>query len=91
MLNVNLKEFKLLHQKKKNQIIFVSHNCKGDDEILNLIDNFLIDKNSFIFESVEKRNYQRKIYNFLEKIPIKYGNLIIKVLLYIQEKKIKKK
>ena len=54
MLNVKLKQFKLLHKKKQNQIIYVSHNCKGDDEILNLIDNFLIDKNSFIFESVEK-------------------------------------
>ena len=54
MLNVKLKQFKLLHKKKQNQIIYVSHSCKGDDEILNLIDNFLIDKNSFIFESVEK-------------------------------------
>ena len=54
MLNVNLKEFKLLHQKKQNQIIYVSQSCKGNEEILNLIDNFLIDKNSFIFESVEK-------------------------------------
>ena len=54
MLNVKLKQFKLLHKKKQNQIIYVSHSCKGDDEILNLIDNFLNDKNSFIFESVEK-------------------------------------
>ena len=27
---------------------------KNDNEVLNLIDNFLIEKNSFIFESVEK-------------------------------------
>ena len=90
MLNVKLKQFELLHKKKQNQIIYVSHSCKGDDEILNLIDNFLIDKNSFIFESVEKVVSKEDI-QYLEKTLIKYGNLIIKVLLYIQEKKIKKK
>ena len=54
MLNVNLKRFKLLHKKKKNQIIFASIVTDGEKEVLNLIDNFLIDKNSFVFESVEK-------------------------------------
>ena len=39
MLNVNLKEFKLLHQKKQNQIIYVPQSCKGNEAILNLIDN----------------------------------------------------
>ena len=54
MLNVNLKRFKLLHKKKQNQIIFASIATSGEKEVLNLIDNFLIDKNSFVFESVEK-------------------------------------
>ena len=54
MLNVDLKKFQFLHKKKKNQIIFSSITTNGKKEILNLIDNFLIDKNSFIFESVEK-------------------------------------
>ena len=54
MLNTNLKKFKFLHKKKQNQIIFSSVATTGKKEILNLIDNFLIDKNSFIFESVEK-------------------------------------
>ena len=54
MLNVDLKKFLLLHKKKENQIIFSSIRTNGEKEILNLIDNFLIDKNSFIFESVEK-------------------------------------
>ncbi len=54
MLNVNLKRFKLLHKKKKNQIIFASIVTDGEKEVLNLIDNFLIDKNSFVCESVEK-------------------------------------
>ena len=54
MLNINLKRFKFLHKKKQNQIIFSSTETTGEKEILNLIDNFLIDKNSFVFESVEK-------------------------------------
>ena len=47
MLNINLKRFKFLHKKKQNQIIFSSIETTGEKEILNLIDNFLIDKNSF--------------------------------------------
>ena len=54
MLNINLKRFKFLHKKKQNQIIFSSIETTGEKEILNLIDSFLIDKNSFVFESVEK-------------------------------------
>lgn len=54
MLNVSLEKFKSLHKNKKNQVIFFSKYTNGEEEILNLIDNFLIDKNSFIFESVEK-------------------------------------
>ena len=49
MLNINLKRFKFLHKKKQNQIIFSSIETTGEKEILNLIDNFLIDKNSFVF------------------------------------------
>ena len=54
MLNKSLSEFKRLHQKKINQVLFVSRKINDDTEILNLIENFLVEKNSFIFESVEK-------------------------------------
>ena len=54
MLNVSLKKFKKLHKSKINQIIFTSLKSNGEKEILNLINNFLLEKNSFIFESVEK-------------------------------------
>jgi len=54
MLNRSFKEFKFQHKRKKNQIIYASKKIKDDFEILNLIDNFLKEKNSFIFESVEK-------------------------------------
>ena len=54
MLNRSFKEFKFQHKRKKNQTIYASKKIKDDFEILNLIDNFLKEKNSFIFESVEK-------------------------------------
>ena len=54
MINRNFKNFKFQHKRNQNQVLFTSKNIKGDDEILNLIDNFLNEKNSFIFESVEK-------------------------------------
>ena len=54
IINRSFKDFKFRHRSKKNQIIYSSKKVKNDDEIKNLIDNFLIEKNSFIFESVEK-------------------------------------
>ena len=54
MLNRNFKDFKFQHSRNKNQILYISQKIKGDQEVLNLIDNFLGEKNSFIFESVEK-------------------------------------
>ena len=54
MINRNFKDFKFQHKRNQNQVLFSSKKIKGDDEVLNLIDNFLAEKNSFIFESVEK-------------------------------------
>ncbi len=54
MLNRNFKDFKFQHSRNKNQIIYTSQKVQNDQEVLNLIDNFLSEKNSFIFESVEK-------------------------------------
>ena len=53
-INRSFKDFKFRHRNKKNQILFTSKKVKNDNEVINLIDNFLIEKNSFIFESVEK-------------------------------------
>ena len=53
-INRSFKEFRFRHRNKENQIIYTSKKVNNDDEILNLIDNFLNEKNSFIFESVEK-------------------------------------
>ena len=54
MLNVNLAKFKKTHKQKKNQILYLSSRVSGNNEIINLINNFLVEKNSFVFESVEK-------------------------------------
>ncbi len=54
MINRNFKDFKFQHKRNQNQVLFISKKIKDDFEIKNLINNFLKDKNSFIFESVEK-------------------------------------
>ena len=54
MLNRNFNDFKFQHKNNLNQVIYTSKKTKNDYEVLNLIDNFLSEKNSFIFESVEK-------------------------------------
>jgi len=54
MLNRNFNGFKFQHKRNKNQILYTSRKVLNDREVLNLIDNFLSEKNSFIFESVEK-------------------------------------
>ena len=54
IINRSFKDFKFRHRSKKNQIIYTSKKIKNEEEVLNLINNFLNEKNSFIFESVEK-------------------------------------
>ncbi len=54
IINRSFKEFKFRHRSKENQVIYTSKKVKNDNEVLNLINNFLDEKNSFIFESVEK-------------------------------------
>ncbi len=54
-INTSLSNFIRKHKSKKNQVIFHKANCRSNKIIENLINNFLVKKNSFIFESVEKR------------------------------------
>ena len=54
MLNIDLKDFIKKHKLKLNQTLYLSFKTNGKTEISNLINNFLNEKNSFIFESVEK-------------------------------------
>ena len=70
IINRSFKGFKFRHKGKKNQIIYTSKKVKNDKEVLNLIDNFLKEKNSFIFESVEKAKIKGR-YTIFGKNPDK--------------------
>ena len=53
-VNISLNDFKKNHRQKKNQILFKSLSCKNYYKVENLYKFLLAEKNSFIFESVEK-------------------------------------
>ena len=53
-LNLSFKEFKINHSKKKHQILFRIRSCNKYSKVENLFRFLLAEKNSFIFESVEK-------------------------------------
>ena len=91
IINRSFKDFKFRHRSKQNQIIYTSKKVKNDDEVLNLIDNFLNEKNSFIFESVEKGKIKGR-YTIFGKNPDKIWEFNNKNSYIIQKnKKIKLK
>jgi len=90
MINRNFKDFKFLHKKKRNQILFTSKKISGDKEILNLIENFLKEKNSFIFESVEKGIIKGR-YTIFGKKPDKIWEFNNSKSFYINKENKKKK
>ena len=53
-INLSFKQFKKNHRQKKNQILFRTRSCRDYNKIENLFRFLLTNKNSFIFESVEK-------------------------------------
>ena len=53
-LSTSLNNFKKIHKKRNNQIVYYSENCRDYKFIENLYKFILVKKNSFIFESVEK-------------------------------------
>ncbi len=53
-INLSFKEFKKNHSKKKHQILFRVRSCNLYYKVENLFRFLLAEKNSFIFESVEK-------------------------------------
>ena len=89
MLNRNFKDFKFQHSRNKNQIIYISQKIQDDQEVLNLIDNFLGEKNSFIFESVEKGKIRGR-YTIFGKNPDKIWEFNDKNS-YLTTNKIKRK
>jgi anthranilate synthase component 1 len=80
IINRSFKDFKFRHRSKKNQIIYTSKKVKNDEEVLNLIDNFL-KKKIVLFLSLLKKVKLKVDILFLVKILIKFGNLIIIILI----------
>ena len=98
MINRNFNNFKFQHKRKQNQVLFFSQKINKDEEVLNLINNFLTEKNSFVFESVEKGIIKGrytifgknpdKIWEFNNKKAYKVNNLNKKKLIKGKPKKI---
>ena len=53
-LNISFSSFKKNHKSKKDQLIYRVRNCKDYKQVENIFNFLLTEKNSFIFESVEK-------------------------------------
>ena len=73
-ISVDLKNFKNKHLRKKNQIIYHEEKFKNKQLIENLVENFLTEKNSFVFESVEKGKIRGR-YTIFGKNPDKIWEL----------------
>ena len=54
-INTSLINFKKKHKNRKNQVLFLKASCKKNNIIENIINKYLNQKNTFIFESVEKQ------------------------------------
>ncbi len=85
-ININLTNFIKKHKNKKNQIIFHKTSCKNNKIIENVINNFLLKKNSFIFESVEKRKIRGR-YTIIGADPDKIWEFNKKKILLIENGK----
>ena len=53
-LNISFSSFKKKHKSKKDQLIYQVKSCKDYRKVENIFNFLLAEKNSFIFESVEK-------------------------------------
>ena len=89
MLNIKFEKFKKTHKKKINQVLYYELKSNNSREIENLINNFLQDKNSFIFESVEKGIIKGR-YTIFGKNPDKIWEFNNKNIYYLNKNKKKK-
>ena len=89
MLNIKFEKFKKTHKKKINQVLYYKLKSNNSREVENLINNFLQDKNSFIFESVEKGVIKGR-YTIFGKNPDKIWEFNNKNIYYLNKNKKKK-
>ena len=72
IVNRSFKEFKFRHRSKKNQILYSSKKVKNDKDIINLINNFLIEKNNIYLARVKK--FQNELVDTNDSIFKEYEN-----------------
>ena len=89
MLNIKFEKFKKTHKKKINQVLYYELKSNNSREVENLINNFLQDKNSFIFESVEKGVIKGR-YTIFGKNPDKIWEFNNENIYYLNKNKKKK-
>ena len=88
-INISFKDFQKKHLKKSNQILFKSFSCKNYFKVENLFKFLLAEKNSFIFESVEK-GFIRGRYTIIGLNPDKIWDINNNVItLKANEKRVK--
>ena len=73
-LNISFSSFKKNHKSKKDQLVYVVRNCKDYKEVENIFSFLLVEKNSFIFESVEKGTTRGR-YTIIGKNPDKLWDI----------------
>ena len=88
-LNSSFFQFKKKHKNNINQVIFHKAECKKNKTIENIINSFLVKKNSFIFESVEKRKVRGR-YTIIGGDPDKIWEFNKKKITLYNNNKIKK-
>lgn len=90
MINKSFKEFKRIHKKKLNQVIYSTLNIRNEKFLINLINNFLKKENSFVFESVEKGKIRGR-YTIFGKDPDKIWEFNNNQAFFINSDNTKKK
>ena len=88
-LNISFLSFKKNHKNKKNQILFTSKRCSDYSKIENLFRFLLVEKNSFIFESVEKGKVRGR-YTIIGLNPDKIWDINKNNITFISEEKKRK-
>ena len=83
IINRSFEDFKFRHRSKKNQVIYTSKKVKNDDEVLNLIDNFLEEKIA-LYSSQLKKEKSKVDIQYLVKTLTKFGNSITIILILLR-------
>ena len=85
-LNISFSSFKKNHKLNKNQLIYKVKNCRDYRQVENIFNFLLVEKNSFIFEYVEKGTIRGR-YTIIGLNPDKVWNINKNIITEIFEGK----